>query len=86
MTEPSGWNHPRPTDTMRRDFFAPWQHDRGRQLAFIEVPGADERWHPLADRNIRREYEELTGKDFDHILLDIEERTETARIRRLANL
>ena len=81
-----GWNSPRPTDQMRADYFTPWQYERGRQTCFSEVPGADERWHPLHDRDIRREYEELTGKDFDYILLDLEERTETARIQRLVNL
>ena len=86
MTQPNGWNSPRPTAAMRQDYFTPWAHDRGRQTCFSEVPDADERWHPLYDRDIRREYEELTGKDFDYILLDIEERTEAARIRRLASL
>ena len=69
--EPTGWNHPRPTDTMRRDYFTPWAHDRGRQTEFAELPGTDPRWHPLADRNIEAELIALTGKTLIEAELDL---------------
>ena len=56
-------NHPDlPTFLMWRDMFMPWAHDRGRQMGFIEAPGADPAWHPLADRDIEGELIALTGK------------------------
>ena len=60
-----------PTETMRRDFFTPWAHDRGRQTCFFEVPGADHRWHPLADRDIEAELITLTGKNLIEAELDL---------------
>ena len=56
---------------MRSDFFTPWKHDRGRQLYLYEAPGADERWHPLADRDIEAELIALTGKDLIEAELDL---------------
>ena len=67
----TGWNHPRPTTQMRADYFTPWAHDRGRQTAFGEIPGADHRWHPLADRDIEGELLALTGKTLIEAELDL---------------
>ena len=56
---------------MRRDFFTPWQYDRGRQTTFGEIPNADPAWHPLADRNIELELIALTGKTLIEAELDL---------------
>ena len=60
-----------PTPTMRRDLFTPWAHDRGRQTCFSELPGADERWHPLHNRDIEAELIALTGKTLIEAELDL---------------
>ena len=63
--------HDLPTPTMRQDFITPWARDRGRQTCFSELPNADERWHPLADRDIEAELIALTGKNLIEAELDL---------------
>ena len=82
----TAWTSTRPTAQMRADFFTPWAHDRGRQTTFFEVVDADPRWHPLADRDIEREYLELTGRSLVEGLVLLEEQVDAARIRKLAAL